>query len=465
MKSNRLFFLIIILTTLMIPVFAQDAESGGSGADFGLGLLLGVETFDTLGGTPETYQTIALQPDLAIGNFGVGLDVVLHYRFVDPADNDGSSFDIREEDWVIENGTFADYLALYMPKITYVRYGYKGDPLYVKYGQIEDATLGTGFIVSNYSNTLFQPNEKIAGLNFDMDGTLFKFPYVGLETFVGNLASFDVIGGRIYARPMIWSEIPVLKNLEWGISGAWDTAPDYREEYFDSTLTADTVFIWGTDIIQPVLNLPFLSLALFGDVAFQGANHGEMIGFGGRIISILPYVFQVRFLGENFIPSYFDSTYDIYRGTKFAILNSDTTVIDPSVAWMATTGISLFDDMLMFTATVDGPFEAVPELGAGETVHDYYYTDYPHMLARLILGEGLIPKFSLEASYDKKYITSFSDLIAGEDSYINLAVNYDAGGAVVTLSYDLLYNPDDDPELTMDDYTVNSTLSCSLQLF
>ena len=97
------------------------------------------------------------------------------------------------------------------------------------------------------------------------------------------------------------------------------------------------VFIWGTDIIQPVLNLPFLSLALFGDVAFQGANHGEMIGFGGRIISILPYVFQVRFLGENFIPSYFDSTYDIYRGTKFAILNSDTTVIEPSVAWMATT--------------------------------------------------------------------------------------------------------------------------------
>ena len=470
MRPNKLIILFITLSLFFTVFSAVAEETAAPGADFGLGLMLGVETFDPADGSsePETYQSLSISPDLAIGDFGIGLDLVLHYRFVDPADNNGSSFDIREEDWIPSGGM--NFFDLYLPKIKYLRWGYKGDPLYVKAGQIEDASLGTGFIVNKYSNTLFQPDEKIFGLSLDLDGQLFNFPYVGFESFAGNLAHFDVFGGRLYGRPLLWSGIPVIDNLEWGITAATDIDADYnsaaRGGSFDpavtGTLDALPVFIYGTDLILPVLNLDFASLALFGDIAFQNTASGSMVGFGGRLVGIIPYIFQLRFLGDNFIPSYFHNSYDLYRGVQYRIINSGTTVVLPgSISWLGTTGVSLFDDQLVLTATVDGPFAAVPT----DDASNHSYTEYPHVYALLLLEEGLIPDFSFSASYDKKFITDFADLLSAEDALINMAINYNAGAAVLTLSYDLKYMADANPELTWDDFDVTSTLSCSLELF
>jgi hypothetical protein len=466
MRPNKIIILMTVFSLFvpLISVSAQDTE--GPGADFGLGLLLGVETFDPVDGStePETFQTLAISPDLAIGDFGIGLDLVLHYRFVSPESNDGSSFDIREEDWIPMNGQ--NFLELYLPKIKYLRYGYKGDQLYVKFGQIEDASLGTGFIVNQYSNTLFQPDEKIMGLNIDIDGQLFNFPYVGIETFAGNIAHFDVFGGRIYARPLLWSAVPVIENLEWGITGVVDIDADYRTNYFDPAVTGVTdaapVFIYGSDLVLPVLNFDFASLAVFADIAFQGTTSGQMVGFGGRLIGIIPYVFQLRFLGNNFIPSYFNNSYDLYRGIEYAVFNSGaTTVIPSSVSWLATTGVSILDDMLVLTATLDGPFAPIPTDGT----ENNNFVEYPHLYANFLINEGLIPDFSLSASYDKKYITDIADLISAENALINMAINYNAGAAVITLSYDLKYAPDATADLSWEDFDVNSTLSCSLELF
>lgn len=471
MRPNK-FLILLIAFSLFVPIItvsAQDTE--GSDFDFGLGLLLGVETFDATDGSSdlETFQTLALSPDLAFGNFGIGLDLVLHYRFVSPETNDGNSLDIREEDWIPSGDQ--TFLELYLPKIKYVRYGDKGDQLYAKFGQIEDATLGTGFIVNLYSNTIFQPDEKIMGLNFDLDGQLFNFPYIGIETFAGNVAHFDVFGGRLYARPLLWTGVPIIDNLEWGFTGAVDIDADYREEYFDSDITgvtdAEMVMAYGTDLVLPLLSFEFASLALFGDAAFQSTASGsiasgQMVGFGGRLFGIIPYVFQLRFLGDNFIPSYFNNTYDIYRGLQYAVLSSGSTVAVPaSVSWLGTTGVSLLDDQLVFSATVDGPFAAIP---TGDT-EDNSWVEYPHLYAYFLIDEGLIPDFSLSASYDKKYITDIADLISAEDALINMAINYNAGAAVITLSYDLVYESDSVDGLSWDDFDINSTLSCSLELF
>ena len=466
MRINKTMFLIILLCLFVLnfSVYAQDDTQPG--ADFGLGLLLGVETFDpsVAGGDPETYQTLALNPDLAIGKFGIGLDLVLHYRFVSDTD---TGFEVRQEDWVPEDKSFQGFLDLYLPKITYIRWGMKGDSLYAKFGQIEDASLGTGFIVNNYSNTLFQPDEKIVGINFDLDAQLFNFPYLGFESFIGNLARFDVFGGRLYSRPLLWTGVPVIKELEWGITGAADLSPDIRSEFYATELNggaaAEAVLIYGTDLILPVLSLDFASLALFGDIAFQGQNVGGMVGLGGRLFNILPYMFQLRILGDNFIPAYFDNTYDLYRGVKYDLLNytGTTPVIPGSLSWLASTGVSVFDDMLAFTATVDGPFKAVPT----GNKDDHNYLEYPHLNAMLMLNEGLIPNFSFSASYDKRYISEFVDLVLAEDSMINLAINYSAGAAVITLSYDMIYIEDDVIGTSWDDFDVSSSLSCSIALF
>lgn len=462
MRMNRIFLLIITcLFILNFSVFAQD-EDAQPGAEFGLGLLLGVETFDPAeeGGDPETFQTLALKPDLAIGKFGIGLDLVLHYRFVSDTE---SGFDIREEDWIASSAS--EIFALYLPKITYVRWGYKGDPLYAKLGQIDDSSLGTGFIVSNYSNTIFQPDEQIAGLNFDLDGQLFDFPYIGIETFIGNLARFDVFGGRLYSRPLLWTGVPVIKDLEWGISAVTDLAPDLRAEFYDSDLNggaeAEAVLIYGTDLILPVLTNKIASLSLFGDIAFQGTNKGGMAGFGGRLFNIVPYLFQLRILGDNFIPAYFDNTYDLYRGIKYDLLHYAGVAIPGSISWLGSTGISVLDDKISFIATVDGPFKAPP---AGN-IEDHNYLEYPHLNAALIVDDGLIPDFSFSVSYDKKYINEFVDLVLGENSMINMAINYNAGAAVITMSYDMVYIDDEVIGTTWQDFDVSSSLSCSIALF
>ncbi len=477
MRPNRILFLLIFLGMFVLnfSVTAQDnigTESepeSGMNTDFGLGLLLGVETFDPIeeGGDPETFQTLALKPDLAIGKFGIGLDLVLHYRFV----SDGSGFDIREEDWVPAEGwSFANFLELYLPKITYMRWGNKGDTLYAKVGQIDNALIGTGFIVSQYSNTLFQPDEKIVGLNFDLDGQLFNFPYLGIETFAGNLAHFDVFGARLYSRPLLWSGIPIIKELEWGITAASDIDPDYRADFYETAINngdpATPVLVWGSDLILPILNMDLATLALFGDLAFQGLNKGGMTGFGGRLFNIIPYIFQLRFLGDNFIPAYFDNMYDLYRGVKYDIYNdtydaNDPPYIESSISWLASTGISILDDLLVFTATVDGPFSAPP---SGST-EGHNFLEYPHLYAMFAVNDGLIPSFSFSASYDKRFINEPVDLLLAENSMANLAINYNAGAAVITLSYDMIYIEDGNIGVTWDDFDVSSSLSCSINFF
>lgn len=461
MRINKICLIIFTcLFVLNFSVFSQDNEQPA--AEFGLGLLLGVETFDPSveGGDPETFQTLALKPDLALGKFGIGLDLVLHYRFVSDTE---SGFDIREEDWFPQGDQ--TILDLYLPKVSYVRWAYKGDPLYVKLGQIDDASMGTGFIVSNYSNTLFQPDEQIVGLNFDLDGQLFDFPYLGIETFIGNLARFDVFGGRLYSRPLLWTGVPIIKELEWGVSAAADLSPDLRSEFYDSALNggaeAETVLIYGTDLILPILSFDAASLALFGDLAFQDQNMGGMVGLGGRLFNILPYMFQLRILGDNFIPAYFDNTYDLYRGIKYDLLHYDAVAIPGSISWLGNTGLSVLDDKLVFMATLDGPFQAPP---AGDKA-DHSFLEYPHLNAMLLIEEGLIPSFSFSASYDKKYIASFAELFQGEDSMINMSINYLAGAAVISLSYDMVYIDDGVAGTNWEDYDVSSSLSCSIDLF
>ena len=470
MRPRKL-LIVLIAISLFVPAAILSAEEQlAPGPDFGLGLMLGVETFDATDGssTQETFQTLALSPDLALGDFGIGLDLVLHYRFVDPAANNGNSFEIRQEDWIPMNGK--SFLDLYLPKIKYIRWAEKGAPLYAKFGQIGDATIGTGFIVNKYSNTLFQPDEKIMGLNFDLDGQFFGFPYIGIESFAGNIAHFDVFGGRAYLRPILWTGIPILDQLEIGATGVVDLDADYnsaaRGNSFDPAVTgtanAEMVLIYGADAVLPILKLDFLSFSLFGDVAFQNKAMGSMVGFGGRVLGIIPYVFQLRFLGDNFIPSYFNNSYDLYRGIQYKILNSGTTVVIPgSMSWLATTGFALLDDQLTFTATLDGPFAAIPT----DAKANHSYTEYPHLFAQFEVVEGLVPDFSFKAVYDKKFIASIEELLSAEDALINAAISYNAGAAKLTLSYDLKYIADSDPALTWNDFDVTSSLSCSFQLF
>jgi len=468
---------LLLAFVALLGAVAQDQEgdepqSERTGPDFGLGITIGAQSFsnpdyDGTDATDKTitYQSVGLTPDIGIGKFGLGLDLTLNYRF---DAGDGTEFEVRAADWVPDDDT--TFLELYLPKLRYVRWAQKGDPLYVLLGQVDNGLLGNGFIMGGYTNTQFLPDQRIFGMSLDVDGRLFDFPFVGVETFVGNLAVFDLIGSRLFVRPLAATALPIVRNLQLGGTVVSDLRPfqyveddlaDNPNASVSDFLPAGTsqgaarVLVWGTDFRMPVLNNDLVSLAGFGDYVNQSGNSGGMLGFGGRLFRVMTYGAQLRFLGEDFIPVYFDRSYDLFRHRKYAYYAGvDGFSTESYVGWFASAGFSLLDDQLVFTANVDGPF-------GGADPDDTF--NQPHLLATFMLAEGILGGFSLEASYDKKGIEDFADLINPEDSVIGARVNYRIESAVISLVYDLRYDPF--PEPGDDPWTITSKLETAISLF
>ncbi|HEQ71538.1 MAG TPA: hypothetical protein ENN69_03535 [Spirochaetia bacterium] len=437
---KKSFILVLLLCFSSIIAFAQETPTGTEQPEqekpffsFALGIALG---YDSFGGT-EGYQKLALKPDFGFGEFGIGLELTLHYRFVD------GELEVRREDWVPEGDrTFWD---LYLPIFRYIRYGQKGKPLYAKLGSIDDMTLGNGYIMANYSNSLFMPETRIIGFNFDLDGQLFDFPLFGLETVIGNVAALDVIGARLYLRPLVFFDIPVFRYLMLGATFVVDRQP-FRyvtdayalgEGFTDPDSELAQAF--GIDFRQPLLTEAPVTLALYGDVVWLngGKAIGGMTGFGGKLIDLFIYNFQFRVNGENFIPVYFDATYDISRAVKYPLVeNGDAPAY---LGWYASIGAEIFE---VFTIQIglDGPFQEV------DSADPDNYLNYPHLRGVLTLKPGLIPGLSADFIYDKTMLGRhdgfFADLFYPEGAVISVKVNYQFGPAVITLLYDIRYVPD-----------------------
>ncbi|MFO7731568.1 MAG: hypothetical protein R6V86_12485 [Spirochaetia bacterium] len=438
-RSSRLLLLFFLVIS---PIAAQETSEEQTTDEqvkpivpetgFNMIIDIGAETFNE-DGEQVTYQRLGLNPEFTFGKVGVGLGVTLHYRFVD--DQGDSTLNIREEDWIPDGDN--NFLDIYLPLFRYIRYGQKGDPLYGKIGSIQDATLGTGFIMANYSNALYLPEKRIVGLALDVDGQLVGFPYLGIESFVGNLAQFDVLGSRIYARPLIATELPIIKNLQLGVTAAADTQPDANYDFVEGaqTIDPDTVSVFSFDFIQPLLSKQAFSLALYSDAAFQPGgdelNKGLLVGVGGEALSFLSYGFNTLFLGENFVPFYFDGTYDLYRQTKYSIYSGDTTV-QAYNGWQALLGFNLLSNSIVFQSSLGAAFN--PDTGSPSTL--------PHLRSTLKVGEGLFPGIFFDVTYDKKNISNIDELFSREDAVILANLNYKTGPAVITMGYTLRYVPE-----------------------
>jgi hypothetical protein len=454
----------VLICSIVIPVAMAEEPSSPSPFGFGFELGLGTETLPIDPTAPAdvtnqaTYQKLALKPDISFGKFGIGLDVTLHFN-IKPGQN-GSNIEIYEPDWIPEKAG-KTFFELYLPKIAYVRYGQKGETLFVKLGSFDDGTLGNGFIMGNYSNTRFLPETRIFGAALDIDGQLFDFPYVGIETFAGNLAKFDVFGTRLYVRPLAGTELALLRNLQVGVTVAADSDPlRYASDTFKSSIgSADMVTITGLDTKLPVLNSPVVSMAVFADMAFEPKGRwGSMAGVGGKLVNMVLYGAQLRLLGPDFIPTYFDGSYDLFRHRKYEALQQDSG--SAYAGWLANLGLSLLSDAIVFQASLDGPFAAAP--ASGGTI-----TDYPHLRGVFTVAEGFLAGFSFDALYEKYYLGApsalggtgniWKDLVSPENAVIGAKINYRTGPAVLSLLYNLRYDP------ATGSYVVTSSLMTSIQ--
>lgn len=447
MRKIIVFIVLLCAGSLAI---AQDSSSGG-GMDFGFqaGISLGTDIITDATGNPETWNNLGFKPDLSIGPFGVGFDFTLRFKLM--PDND-TAFEAYPGDWVPDyEDSGKSFLDLYLPKIMYVRYGHRGDPLFVKLGSIDDLTLGSGFLVGNYSNTRFLPELRIFGLNVGLDGQLFDFPYVGVEALTGNLARFDVFGTRLFVRPLIGSSIPILKDMQVGATVAVDRNPG---TYVLPDPVLDQVAVGGTDIFVPLVKSELFPLAAFMELGFQPkGRRGFMIGAGGRALGFITYGAQLRLLGAGFIPVYFDANYDLYRADKAEFMATEPTG-DAFAGWLAKAGTSLFDDKIYFEVSVDGPFRSAP---SGST----FQADYPHLRGVAGLGEGILGGFFFDFVYEKYMLGMdnpfLADLVDPNNAVITAAVNYRSGAAIFTLLYNLRYDP------VINDFNVTSSLVTTIK--
>lgn len=443
---------------------SQAAVQSGPAAQYGFELGLGTTTLledptepqDERTNPMKVYQHLAFRPDLSFGKFGVGLDLSVNFNL--DLGSGGEGVKIYQPDWIPQKAG-KNFLELYLPKIAYLRYGQKGEPLFAKLGSFDDGTLGNGFIMGDYANTRFLPGTRIFGASLDVDGSLFNFPYLGVETFVGNVAILDVLGSRVYSRPFASLELPLLPALQVGATVAADREPQYYDEDRHNDRDGDAVVIPGIDFRQPLVEKEIATVAVFGDAAFQrGGRWGTALGAGGTLIRYLPYTAQLRLMGPGFIPTYFDGAYDLFRAVKYAQLQEDPSG-DVFVGWLAGLGYSLAG-VVTFRVTADGPFKS-PERDS------VTLSDYPHLRATLNLAEGILGGFSLGALYEKYLLGApesaggtgnfWRDLVDPENAVIAATVSYRTGPALISLIHNLRYDP------ATGDFTVATSLTASVR--
>ena len=284
-----------VITFLTICLFTQLAYTQNRDS------FMGEPTNSVNGGVGITfigdtaYTTFTIAPEFAFGKFGVGLNIELLF-------NNNNGFKFRKEGWDKGAGAFR--------MIRYLRWGLKGDPLYTRIGSLQSSTLGNGFIMGYYSNESSYDRRKI-GLELDMD-----FGLVGMESMTSNLGNVEIVGGRVYVRPMHSTEIPVLKNLEIGGTYVTDINPDNKND------THDGVYEWGADITIPIIKMEVFNWRIYSDYA-KINNYGDGKAVG-TLISI-PNIagafgiyakLEKRFLGGQFLPNYFNTLYEIDRKVK-----------------------------------------------------------------------------------------------------------------------------------------------------
>lgn len=392
----------VVLVAMAVPLHAQLADPGYGffGPDQEGGMFMGgmgVSVIDD-----QTYFSINLRPELAIGKFGVGLNVNLLFNT--------STGHIRSKDW----DSSYDYFRL----IRYLRYGYKWDPVYIRVGTLDAARLGHGLILNYYTNEANYDERKI-GLAFDLD-----FGQYGFETVTSNLGRAEIIGMRAYYRPLVnLINIPIIKNVAIGGTFVHDFDPDVR------SATDDGVSAFGADVELPLFKTGILTTMLYYDwaqLSGYSSVEGQSRTFGsGRAAGImfslgnlmgvidLSAKLERRWLGEEFMPSFFDPFYEIYR---FRVENGiELHKVDNLIGLGKTKGVfgELYGGLLGNKVRLLGMFTKLDDVDRSGTLH--LAADAP----------DAIPAVAARATYDKMAVEGMSDVFTlDNNSVARVGVGY-----------------------------------------
>lgn len=413
-------FIIIILLFLIFNLFfnnflyAQETQSSNEDF-FDMGMYFGNVVINGI-----TYFSISLRPTFTFGKISFGFD--LYFEL----DSNGN---LRKEgDKYVGWSSWQDIIN----KILFIQYGFKGEPIYAKIGVIENATLGHGLIMQNYSNGLYFPEIRKTGLAFDLDGSLFNFPYIGFESFIDDIKDIDIIGFRIYARPLLFLQVPIINQLKIGFSIVSDTDPLATAPYTDSSSTSDYVKISGFDFEIPLLNNDIINSLFFFDFAsISGKGTGIKTGVHSLFFNIIGLGAEILSYKDKFTAPYFDMLYENkdIRNNKYNMLDS----VVGYTGWRIFAFLNILNEIIYTYAEYSGPF--------GNS------TTKPYFIGSIGLNKGLIPFLTFNIFFIRGNIEKFGDIFNWSDpqgllnSYLKMQIKLipGSGTATISLVYEIKY--------------------------
>ncbi|GEM_PF-1578792 len=347
----------------------------------------------------NTYNTLRLLPEFNFWEISLGLDI-------------NYDFDVNGNFRITEWNSWQAILS----KIQNFSIGTRDDPVFIKIGDIDDFTLGDGFIFNRYTDMLNYPAVNMRGFIFDLN-----FNYFGIESMADNILLWDILGIRAFIRPFIDDYDSILSNLEIGLTFGTDLN---NQNMFPSPLTPylftyntnsyGEVMIYGADIGLTFINKEYFSLKGFADVALiQNMGSGESVGLSGFIIQAIPYSLSLRILQPEFLPEFFDTFYEISRSYKYQNLGLLSNNIS---GFTGSTGITLVSNEV----SINFQYES-------------YFSDEinPSMLVSFELSKDFLKLIGFKFSFERQNFVGINDLF----------YNYDGNSSfIITLDYYIMDN-------------------------
>lgn len=432
------------------PKQEETKPSEPSQPKFDLGWEISAENIDGV-----VWNKLLLSPIFRIGKFGIGLYLVGYWDGKNNIYDTTKWYNAKEYDFGFYGETFSiqDFADDLFKKILFLSYGSKGDKVFIRLGNIPDITLGHGFIMDRYSNMLNFPAIRRIGLQFDID-----FGYYGFETAVADLSRSRIIGMRHYFRPLYGTFL--LGNIALGVSGVVDLEPySISNQVFEGN---PSVFFLGADVDFPVVDIGVFSLIIFSDIAKggiyinnldenfylkpifiakgfnQGINllpgEGISAGVKGGILGLIPYRIEYRRTTGQFIPSYFDTLYDVQRDKK--VIELITLTPPPFNGILGSAGVSISN-------VVDG-YIGYEQLWPSEDFSGYSIN---RLFANLKISKDLVkmivglPSYGI-LKYQRNNIPSINTFFEDplKDSIVSLEIAYSIDPSMdISLTYKRFY--------------------------
>lgn len=420
-------FFVIFITSINAQLYTLRENQGMLNGGLGVTWIDG-----------QPFYSFHLRPEFAFSKVGVGIDLKLEY---------GADGKLRTENF----NEFSDYLSI----IRYIRYGYKGDPFYARLGALDYATLGHGSIMYLYNNSPSYDTRKI-GLAMDIDFSTF-----GIESVYSAFGEAGVLGLRGYTRPLQFTEmrdIPIIGNLEVGASLVTDLhsksgviAGTYNsnENKFNATQDEGALTIVGFDIGLPILRTSMAKLDLYFDynkiINFgNGAATGFIFSLNGLGLVDLRTRFERRINGDEYLPSYFNSLYEIER---FQLDKGTGTFTSKALALKnaGAAGNGWYGELL------------VSVLGTFDILGSYQRLDKDPDSGILHLSTEVMPEaipYVFRAGYDKVHIQDEADIFKLDDrSYLFAEFGYKPlPYLIVSMVYHWTFTPIRDADDNVIDY-------------